>query len=185
MTLTVEYLKDGQAAAFVAFAERGHHGAIHGLWIHILSRYFTLADWFLPHVDQRLPNDTRPDITLIKLPPDGVGRQSTVIVVEIKPAQANDTWDVTLSQAYHYAKSLKKKVKPTIGIAVKGRRFMPFKVKGSQIDISYELISLGVNNDNTRPPRGGPYDVIDNSDALQALLINVKDAALAGEYVDI
>lgn len=69
-------------------------------------------------------------------------------------------------------------------IIAEGKQFMMFEVPGSQMANGATWTSLGINNNGTQHPDTDPYSIIENSDALEWVLLGIKARVLNGNFID-
>lgn len=69
-------------------------------------------------------------------------------------------------------------------IIAKGKQFKMFEVPGSQMVNGATWTSLRINNNGTQHPNNDPYSILENSDALQRVLLEIKARAMRGDFID-
>lgn len=69
-------------------------------------------------------------------------------------------------------------------IIAKGKQFKMFEVPGSQMVNGATWTSLRINSSGTQHPNNDPYSIIENSDALQRVLLGIKARVMNGDFID-
>lgn len=182
-TMSAQYL----SANFQVMTQRQlTHSIVAGLWMHILGTYYKVDDAFLVKPEGRLPHRPNESVDeMVVLMNLAGGRDSTCIVLEVKPEGSSETWENARAQAFGYiTEGLRKRLHKTIAIVARGRQFVMFEVPGSQVDSIAPWVNLGLNNDGTQHPLGTPYDIVEHADHLQEELLKIRAEAMRGAFED-
>lgn len=151
------------------------HSRVTSLWQNILTTYFTTGNGFLFEPEYEFSDGKKADGCLL-LRPTRIAKP-VVTIVESKPTNSGESLTSAMSQAYNYAKNLKR-AKKTLVVVAKGTKFIMFSVPGSQMDPTWEWADLG-NKKN-----GDPYDVFDDCYAVERVLLALRPAILNGDYTE-